>query len=326
MKIDAFASQRHYLSHIAPVWHALPEDVRGLVYVNLNVNEFTDDATKHDLPIAKGRPPWRGQPEPLILAGGADLWAHEGRPIVLLEHGAGQSYLGVDAQTYSGGFGRDAVVLFLCPNETVAARNRDRYPKASAIAVGAPTVRFPDSGLRKPTTIDEAVVAVSWHWDCPLVPESRSSWKFWADAALDLAHHTNVLGHAHPRIAREIIPWWIEQGIRASNNWEAVNEEADVYVCDNSSTLYEFAATGRPVVVLDAPWYRRDVEHGLRFWSHADIGIRISRTEDLVAAVDLAVRDPSFVAARRLELCADVFPVVGEQAAWHAASEITALL
>jgi hypothetical protein len=52
-----------------------------------------------------------------------------------------------------------------------------------------------------------------------------------------------------------------------------VQRRAAVYVCDNSSSMYEFAATGRPVVVLDLPegrikgiGYRRNINHGLRFW------------------------------------------------------------
>ena len=58
-------------------------------------------------------------------------------------------------------------------------------------------------------------------------------------------------------------------------DFDEVMERSTLYICDNSSTLYEFASTGRPVVVLNAPWFRRDIEHGLRFWEHADVGVSV---------------------------------------------------
>jgi CDP-glycerol glycerophosphotransferase (TagB/SpsB family) len=73
-------------------------------------------------------------------------------------------------------------------------------------------------------------------------------------------------------------------GINVVRDFADVCRQADLYITDNSSSLYEFAATGRPVVVLNAPWYRRDVHHGLRFWD-AIPGPQVDHSRDLVPTV-----------------------------------------
>jgi hypothetical protein len=71
-----------------------------------------------------------------------------------------------------------------------------------------------------------------------------------------------------------------------------VCRRADVYVCDNSSTLYEFASTGRPVVVLNSPQYRGTVNHGLRFWDAAHVGLHAWPGDNLGDVVERALQDP----------------------------------
>jgi CDP-glycerol glycerophosphotransferase (TagB/SpsB family) len=117
------------------------------------------------------------------------------------------------------------------------------------------------------------VVAISTHWDCKVLPETRSSWPWLRQALPQLAQDSRwtLIGHHHPHEqATGTLPARLGDyeaaGIEVVSHWEEVLQRADLYLCDNSSTLFEFAATDRPVVVLQPPWYRRSARHGLRFY------------------------------------------------------------
>lgn len=119
MTIDFFSTLPHYESHMAGIWDALPHNVRGTWY--RNVSHPPEDGT------------------PCLVASYGDLCATVGRPIAFLEHGNG-SYYGGASPGFSGGPDRDVVGLFLCPSETVAKRNLDRYPDSTAAVVGVPAL------------------------------------------------------------------------------------------------------------------------------------------------------------------------------------------
>ena len=95
----------------------------------------------------------------------------------------------------------------------------------------------------------------------------------------------------HPRLFPAIEKRYRHAGIEPVADFLDVCRRADVYICDNSSTLFAFAATGRPVVVLNPPWYRRDIDHGLRFWEAASVGVNCDDLADLPACIDEALRD-----------------------------------
>lgn len=258
--IDLLATWQHYRDHLQPVWDGLPATVRG-----------PGDAA--------------------LVAGWADAKRahHKGyRRIALLEHGIGQSYSNANP-AYPGGAKRDAVGLFLSPNETAASRDRAAYPRARVEVVGAPKIDcLPSRDGGGPTT-----VAISFRWNAEMVQrnEGRWAWPFYRDVLPDLARSFHLIGHCHPRVARLFERIYGKLGIEYVPTFADVCRRADVYVCDGVSTLYEFAATGRPVVVLNAPWYRRSVEHGLRFWEAADVGIQVDQTAALVSAVTAALED-----------------------------------
>jgi hypothetical protein len=217
--------------------------------------------------------------------------------IVLAQHGAGQSYGGDRRRSahpsYPGGSDNADVGLFLVPNEHAAGRWRRAYPRTPVAVVGCPKL----DTLPKRSGTGGPVVAVSFHFDLSLLAETRSARMHFTSALPGLARSYRLIGHSHPRL--DLSQFYRRMGIEYVRDFDEVCRRADVYVCDNSSTLFEFAATGRPVVVLNEPHYRRDVEHGLRFWDAADVGIQVDSPHDLAPAIRLALDDGPEQRARR---------------------------
>lgn len=262
--VDLLASRPHYLAHLRPIWDALPSDARG----GVNGHPTSDAAL-----VASHTD--------VVWAAGAG-WQR----IALLEHGIGQSYSN-GASAYPGGRRRDAVGLFLSPNETAAALDRAAYPEARVEVVGDPVL----DGLPFQREPRRPVVAISFHWGTMITPERRSTVPFFRPALPELARSFELIGHAHPRAARLVSRIYRKLGIEFVADFEEVCSRASLYVADNTSTLYEFASTGRPVVVLNGPTFRHEVHHGLRFWDAAGVGPQVDRPEDLVGVVQAALED-----------------------------------
>lgn len=282
--IDLFASQAHYLRHLLPVWRELARiGVAGHAWL---ATEPPDGLPGH----TEGPRPETGTNLPVMIGGAHDLAATRGRPVVYVEHGAGQTYQGADFVGEPGGAGMDRVVLFVCPNERVADRWRARYPDTPAVAVGCPAMdrwhRVGNTGRRVARGFDDRPrVAITWHWDCRICPESGTAWAHHRHMLPGLARWASVagvelVGHAHPRWGHRLDDDYQRAGIRLVRSIDEIYETADVLVADNTSVMYEFASLGRPVVALNAPWYRRDVEHGLRFWSHVP-GVQVDDPADV---------------------------------------------
>lgn len=302
MTVDILAGEPHFLDHLAPVWHALPPDQRGAFLVidglakrarrvGIETRSFDDEPT-------------RG---PILVASWGDLrramrrgWSR----LAFLEHGAGQSYGGdpesAAHSSFAGGKGRDAVSLTFAPNRSCGDRWRQAYPAMDVRVIGCPKL----DGLPRREPGPGPVVALSFHFNHNIgCPEGNSAFHHFRAAIPALAASYALIGHAHPRHADRIQPWFERAGVPFVADFADVCRRADLYVADNSSTLFEFAATGRPVVVLNVPEYRRNVEHGLRFWEAATVGVQFdgpparspwapAQHRRLAAAIDLALADP----------------------------------
>jgi glycosyltransferase involved in cell wall biosynthesis len=268
--IDALASESHYDQHLRPIWDALDPEIRGTFFTTRRARLEGDG--------------------PVMVASHRDLRQVRGnRPIVLVEHGAGQSY-SVRIPGYPGGTHRERVRLFICPSEMVADANRRFYPDASYAVVGSPKMDPWHGGELLP---HRETVAISFHWACQVSPEALGAWEHYHGALEDLSQEFGqVLGHGHPRVFGGFSPAYKAAGITPVADFDEVLSRASVYVVDNSSTGWEAMSVGVPVVWLNAPWYRRDVEHGLRFWEWSDSGVGVDEPSELVSRVAYALSDP----------------------------------
>ncbi len=312
--IDAYASQPHYHDHVWPIWSAL-----GSLRGEFVVHRSLDGLRSYDR-VGAYPPPDK---HPIIVAGTPDLMKVAARPTVFVEHGAGQTYPTVHPG-YAGGPGRGRVGLFLCPNETVAEINRRAYPRAVSVVVGSPRVEYlwrrrGDASVTsrgEPPPGGRPVVAISFHFDCRLWPEAEWAFPYYREA-LTMLDGFEILGHGHPRAWGALSKFWTSIGVEPVREFTEICERADLYVCDNSSTIFEAAAIGIPVVLLNQPRYRRHLDLGLRFWEWADIGPQVDHPDDLQAGIQAGLEDG--YGDRRVAMTASVYSGVDGSA--HRAAE-----
>jgi hypothetical protein len=285
--IDAYATEPHYLDHLAPIWVNLPDEAKGRFYAPPWIHSGETGITLHP------RSGWmRDTPTNLTLvASHRDLNRIRPRQGILLEHGAGQTY-GRNEPDHAGGTGRDNAIGFLCPNETVAQANRDAYPHIPAHAVGSPKL---DAWKHLPEA-HPWTVTIAPHWDDTRYPESRSALPWIRPHLRTLTEHLQaegiiLHGHGHPRLWPPIETTWKQADITPIRPQREALTQTRVHVFDNTSHGFEAAALGHPVILLNPPWYRRETRHGLRFWEWADIGPQIDHLDDLATAIIATVDD-----------------------------------
>ncbi len=301
MKISFFGTEKHFIDHLAPVYKAL--EFEKVFY---GPYELKEHARTRGIDLVASQAPLVSC-APVVVAshGDNDKCRAAGLATIFCEHGVGQTYT-VRHPSFAGGTRRDNVLMFLCPNDMATARNVLFYPEIGATTVGIPKL----DELAQIPKPEEDVVAVSFHWDCKVVPETRSAFDHYKSVLKKLHNTVKVIGHCHPR-NKTVAGWYKQAGIEYVEDFYDVVRRATVYVCDNSSTIFEWAALGRPVVLLNSPHYRREMHHGLRFWSYAHIGINVWEPEELVGSVLLALEDEPEQEMIRDMLATRVCPYVG---------------
>jgi hypothetical protein len=294
MILDVFTTEPHYAQHVLPVWNGLDDHERGIWYTGGGgeaIAAWVREHTRRAFVVPTDPPDADAL---TLVASHTDYrYTPRGRPVIYVEHGAGQSYQGVSHGGYSGGENRERVVLFLCPNERTAQLNRDAYPGVPAVAVGSPKLdrwhgeTWPGHGF----ALQRPIVAFSSHWDCQITPETRTGFWEFSPALPALMERYEVLGHGHPRGLDSFKGTYTTLGIEIVPDFDDVLARADCYIVDNSSTAFEWCAVaGRPIVSLQPSFYRTDVHHGLRFWEAAPRPV-CNVPADLADVVAVALED-----------------------------------
>jgi hypothetical protein len=162
----------------------------------------------------------------------------------------------------------------------------------------------------KPPARSRPLVVISWHWDCDACPETQSAWFEYRQATIEAAQSAEfeLAVHSHPRIANQVRSWAKANGLTWIEDFSEVLAGANLYCVDNSSTMFEFAATNRPVVVINSAHYRRSVDHGLRFWREASVGVNCNRPAHLRTSILQALTDS---ASQRQKRAASIERVYG---------------
>jgi hypothetical protein len=275
--MDALATEPQFLAHLAPLWRALPHHGRFYVDAPLldKARELGVDAEPIDAAAvrASSRAPSAAPstgPQCLVASYGDIKVARRMgyRDFAFLEHGCGQSY-GNRHGSYAGGTDRGDCSLILVPNEYSAAIWRSAYPDARVRVIGSTRVKYLPEREDGPLTL-----AVSFHWPAMVHPYAGTAFGDFHDILPRLAETYNVIGHAHPKgdWPQRMERAYRKAGIGFVSDLDEVCRRADLYIADNTSSLFEFAATGRPVVVLNARHWDRTLHLGLRFWDAAEVG------------------------------------------------------
>lgn len=264
MKVHALASWPHYAEHVHAIWKHLPDEIRG----------DSGSIVPQHIPLD----------DIIMIGGGDDVDRTGGRRAIYVEHGAGQSYRGDRKAnghpSYHGGQHPPHVIGYIAPRQEVA----DAWGRP-AFAAGSPVC----DSYPLETGNTHRAVAITFHWNCYVCPETRSALPHYENDLARIVEHLSdcgwvVLGHHHPRDAR-LPKMWRNLGVPVVSV-DDVRRSADLLICDNTSLLYEMMYLGREVVALNAPWYRRDVHHGLRFWRDAPSS-QASDVHDLIDLIDM---------------------------------------
>lgn len=262
MKIHGWATLPHFHAHIAAIWEHLPDALKGWNVLDMSRRPQPPDSEPDDL---------------IMVAAPRDFV--DDRRMVYVEHGAGQRYVEYRNQRaalgYHGAEHPANVVAYISPRQDVA----DSWGRP-AFAAGAP-ICDPYQLFGEP-----GVVAVTFHFDATAVcPEATSAFAHYTRDLERIIYRwrtqgMTVLGHHHPRFP-QLAQRWKAWRIPVASADE-VRRRASILIADNTSFAYEMAYLGRQVVSLNAPWYRRHVEHGMRFWSHVP-GIAVDEPDELEA-------------------------------------------
>jgi len=336
--VDFLAYESHFLEHLVPMYQKLPEEYKGKFLVRKGLGNLARNYGVPAIEYGKNRahsvPLMRERNNMMVAAASGDLaLAHKaGLKAVFTQHGGGQSFNKLHP-SYAGWRNHKNVQAFIHPGNHPAARDRAAYQgRIPAHVCGCPKMDpWHDGTLQQPEEDGLPVVVFSSHWHCSFVPETGSTFWHMLPGLKELAKLNGekfiLKGHGHPRSFRKFAETYRQLGIEPIRSFSNVMKQGHLYVMDSMSTLYEFASAGkdgngRPVVVMNSPRFRKNVNHGLRFWDASEVGINVWQPAQLVDAVLEALEDSADQQKKRREAVDMVYGFTDGKAAERAAAGI----
>lgn len=322
MTLDFFAQRQHYIDHLAPIWNALPPERRRLFHTTEDLASYAWHSL-HDARVVMVDGYTPSGNNPILCAAYGDMSRAARNPerkIITIEHGTGHGF-GTAAYPNATKGRRDLVDLALMPNEYTARLSR-AVRSTRCEVIGTPKMdewlygQDPSIFYKGPRS-NPPVIAIAFHWGDRHAnpPESGSAFEHYQGILAELAKRYKVIGHGHPLESPACRQIFEEAGIEWVSNLREVFHRADILVNDLSSILYEFIVLGKPVIVLNAPWFRRDVQWGIRFWDYSDAGINVEGPDELFAALDRTIAEYGTICAQeRRQAIADLYPYPGYSA------------
>lgn len=300
-KIDFYCSEIHYFDHIAPVWQKLDKAYKGVFYVS-------EDVMKNRLSAKKWCEIGNPTKNLTLVASYKDYTATKG-DVIFMEHGIGHNY-GNRHSAYVGGRNRDRVVMFFNQHALSQHENQKWYPHTISKIVGTPKMDTVVKSNDKNT--DKPIVCISFHWDCKVCNNTRSAYYYYRSVIpfLSKCDEFKLIAHGHPRGD------WTEikdLGIPFYDDFNEVMRIADIYVNDNSSSMYEFMSMNKPVIVLNCPLYDRSANTGIRFWKYI-CGKQVDDPKKLYDAILEQIKLPQMYEDLRKEYTEELYPLRGKSA------------
>ena len=309
--ITFYTSRKQYFDHVAPIYReskfdkqfVVEAEIAGAVgLAGINPILANSPSVQHDC---------------VVVSSLQDLFRALGwhsKHIIFMEHGVGITPS--KNAGYAGGTGmREDVSLFLAPNEYIKKKIITGIPRAKVEVIGTPKMDQVFYSTPLPRQQVPQVV-VSFHWDGSqgISPEAGNAFEHFKKEIPTLGMYYDLYGHGHPRFMHTLAYYYANAKIPIIHDFFEVMQRADLYVNDCSSTLYEFCVTGKPVVILNSPKFRRDVHWGIRFWDYTDIGPMVDDPKDLASAVFTQLKNPDQYKPQREAMVKDLYPFLGTSA------------
>ena len=292
MRLNFYFTQSHFADHMYPIWNAWQE--KGNKWEVFN----------QDIPVSIDAP--------VLVAGYGDLVsvvkAHPEAKVILMEHGIGMTY---GTPAYADGYGRRKnAAMFLVQSQYVANKFDPRIT-APRHVIGIPKLDKWAGEFDKPHPMPVTpTIGLSFHHSSfASIPEAQNAWDYYLPILPELAKRYKVIGTGHPMEFDTFRPVYEKCGIEVVEDFEEVMRRADILCFDCTSAGYEFLVTGKPVILLNCPKFREDVDFGIRFWDYSEIGYQVENPNDIFFAIHVATRD-AYKAARRRAV-SDLIPNIG---------------